>query len=87
MNVPTKLLKNNFDACAPTLHQVFNEIIRSSIFPNKLKLADVTPIFKNDDATNAKNYRPVSVIPGRLSEPHFWVGEGKTAPPPTLTFV
>ena len=64
MNVPTKLLKNNFDACAPTLHQVFNEIIRSSIFPDKLKLADVTPIFKNDDATNAKNYRPVSVLPG-----------------------
>ena len=39
-------------------------IIRSSIFPDKLKLADVTPIFKNDDATNAKNYRPVSVLPG-----------------------
>ena len=64
MNMQTRLLKNNFDVCAPTLHQVFNETIRSSTFPDKLKLADITPIFKNDDATNAKNYRPVSVLPG-----------------------
>ena len=48
--------------CAPTLGQIFNEIIRISTFPDKLKLADVTPIFKNDDAANAKNYRPVSAL-------------------------
>ena len=28
-----------------------------------MKLADITPIFKKDDATLAKNYRPVSVLP------------------------
>ena len=64
MNVPTKLLENNFDVCASTLQQIFNEAIRSSTFPDKLKLADITPIFKNNYATNAKNYRPVSVLPG-----------------------
>ena len=32
-------------------------------FPSKLKLADITPIFKTGDATCAKNYRPISVLP------------------------
>ena len=28
-----------------------------------MKKADLTPIFKKDDPTKAKNYRPVSVLP------------------------
>ena len=32
-------------------------------FPNKLKIADITPIFKTGDNTCAKNYRPISVLP------------------------
>ena len=41
----------------------YNEIVENGYFPDKLKLADVTPIFKNDNATQAKNYRPISVLP------------------------
>ena len=33
-------------------------------FPDKLICADVMPVFKRYDPTNAKNYRPVSVLPG-----------------------
>ena len=40
-----------------------NSSIRNGIFPDRLKVADITPIFKKDDATNVKNYRPVSVLP------------------------
>ena len=32
-------------------------------FPDQLKLADVTPIYKKDDPNKSKNYRPVSVLP------------------------
>ena len=39
-----------------------NKSIESCEFPNKLKKADVSPIFKNDDGTNKKNYRPISVL-------------------------
>ena len=39
------------------------QIVRNKIFPTNLKLADISPIFKKDDATLVKNYRPVSVLP------------------------
>ena len=45
------------------MHVWNNEIVPNHCFPDKLKLADITPIFKKDDATLAKNYRPVSVLP------------------------
>ena len=37
--------------------------MRTSKCSKQLKLADVSAIFKKDDATNVKNYRPVSVLP------------------------
>ena len=43
--------------------RIINSEIHTSHFPDELKLADVTPIFKTDDATNVKNYRPISVLP------------------------
>ena len=33
------------------------------MYPQKLKLADVTPIHKKNETTSMKNYRPVSLIP------------------------
>ena len=33
------------------------------MFDVGLKLDDVTPVYKNGDATDKKNYRPVSVLP------------------------
>ena len=40
------------------------DALRDGHFPDKLKCADVTPVFKKDNPTKAKNYRPVSVLPG-----------------------
>lgn len=62
-NIPSKHLKQSSDICSPILLNIINHNIASSSFPEELKLADVTPIFKKDDATCAKNYRPVSVLP------------------------
>ena len=33
------------------------------VFPNDLKLVEVTPVFKKDDPFNKKSYRPVSIFP------------------------
>ena len=58
--IPTKRLKDASDICSEYLVKIWNnEIIENGTFPDKLKLADVTPIFKKDDATQAKNYRPI----------------------------
>ena len=62
-NIPPKLLKENFDICNDTILRVINNGIRTSQFPNDLKLADVTPIFKKVDSSDVKNYRPISVVP------------------------
>ena len=58
------MLRESSDICAQNLLNIWNnEILGNKVFPQELKLANVTPIFKKDDATLCKNYRPISVLP------------------------
>ena len=53
-NIPTKLLKQMKEVMVEPL--IWNdEIIRNKKFPSKLKLADITPIFKKLDSLIKKN--------------------------------
>ena len=59
-NIPTKHLIQTSDICSKTLLKIWNnEIVGDKHFPDKLKLADITPVLK----LRQKNYRPVSVLP------------------------
>ena len=51
------------DTAAATLHELFNESVANCEFPNDLKLADITPVFKNKNYLDKANYRPASVSP------------------------
>ena len=64
MDIPAKQLKQTIDIIAEPLMNIWNnEIVESKKFSKKLKLADITPIFKKLENILAENYRNVSVLP------------------------
>ena len=62
-DLPVKLLKDNKDFFAAYMAKYFNDSLKSAKFPNCLKLASITPVFKKNARTSKNNYRPVSVLP------------------------
>lgn len=40
-----------------------SEILGKQYFPDRLKLANITPVPKKKDPTLLENYRPVSLLP------------------------
>ena len=40
-----------------------NYTLKNGKFPDSLKNANITPVYKKDDPTDKVNYRPVSVLP------------------------
>ena len=45
------------------LTDCINGVLSQAIFPDSLKLANITPVHKKDETTDKENYRPVSVLP------------------------
>ena len=48
---------------APYLADLYNLCITDSVFPTRLKLAKVIPVYKFGDKTQPSNYRPISLLP------------------------
>ena len=46
-----------------SLTLVINQVLNTGMFPDKLKIAKVTPIFKKGDPTLFKHYRRISQLP------------------------
>ena len=42
---------------------IFNLSLSTGIFPDRMKVAKVTPIFKKGEKSGISNYRPISVLP------------------------
>ena len=55
-----KLINKDISKC---LTLIINQSLNSGIFPDKLKIAKVTPIYKKGDKQIISNYRPISVLP------------------------
>ena len=54
-----KLIINDISKCITV---IINQLLTSRIFPNSLKIAKVTPIFKKENSKLITNYRPISVL-------------------------
>lgn len=61
--ISTSLLKNIIHPIAQPLADIINCCLDKGIFPDKMKIAKVIPIFKTGKKTDIKNYRPISILP------------------------
>ena len=61
--IPTKILKEMRHIVSKPLAEIWNtELIKNKTFSNKLKLGDITPLFKALQNSNVKNYRPITIL-------------------------
>jgi hypothetical protein len=61
--IHAKLLKVAYDIISKPLCAIFNISLITKHFPNKWKLANVTPVHKKEDTNIIGNYRPISLLP------------------------
>ena len=61
-DIPTKILKE----CEFTFNIIttcIKKAIETGNFPDSLKMANITIVFKKEDPLDKSNYRPVSILP------------------------
>ena len=61
-DIPAKILKDSLSLYTKELTTISNNCLKDGLFPNELKLADVSPVFKKNDDLNKENYGPVSIL-------------------------
>ena len=61
--IPSKVLKMSKKAICPHPTDCINTSSNDCVFPEELKAATVSPVFKNKESYLKSNYRPISVLP------------------------
>ena len=62
-DISPRILKLYRGIISPNLAILLNNCVNSGIFPDKLKIARVIPLFKSGDKSDIANYRPISLLP------------------------
>ena len=57
------LVKKIIPYIVKPLAHICNTSLMNGIFPDRMKIARVLPLFKNGDVKEFSNYRPVSILP------------------------
>ena len=62
-DVSFNIIKKCFGVLCEPLIYLFQLSLENGVFPDDLKIAKVTPIYKAGDNGDISNYRPISVLP------------------------
>ena len=62
-DISSNVIKEIYNYIQKPLKRIFSLSITKGIFPDDLKIAKVTPIYKAGEKTKVSNYRPISVLP------------------------
>ena len=62
-DIPVKIITANENFFAEAICFYFNKSLENGKFPNCLKLANTTSVFKPGARTSKNNYRPISILP------------------------
>jgi hypothetical protein len=61
--ISSRILKLSTLYILSPLTYIFNEILSTGIFPDRLKFTEVKPLYmKGDTETEVSNYRPISLL-------------------------
>ena len=60
--MPMKLLQKSAAYIASDIAKMINDSMTKCVFPDSLKFAEVSSLFKKKDTLNKVNYRPVSIL-------------------------
>ena len=61
-NISMRVIKHSFHLISAPLTNIINLSLQKGIFPDKLKLTKVIPIYKANDPNLFTNYRPISLL-------------------------
>ena len=72
-NISTMFLNQIAPTILKPLTLMINQVFNTGIFPERLKLAKVIPVFKKGDSKLINNYRPISLLPviSKVLEKHI----------------
>ena len=62
-NISMRVIKHSFHLISAPLTNIINLSLLKGIFPDKLKIGKVIPIYKTEDPSLFVNYRPISMLP------------------------
>ena len=60
--IGSNVIKQCFGTLNRPLHYIYNIYLQTGVFPEEIKIARVTPIFKGGEVSDLGNYCPISVL-------------------------
>ena len=62
-DIPTKIIKMNYDIFANFICLHFNYCMDTGEFPQEFKNTNIIPVHKKEERSDKTNYRPVTILP------------------------